>query len=287
MSTTMDRRTDSDVVATPSILPLALAEARRFGRHPLFLLAVLLEVTIVGVLVVQEDVVTVSPLEDTVFPTFLFGVFGFVVAHRLTTGLKPARELPETVPTTEQRRTVALCLACLVPFTAGVLLTLVWLVAGALWPPQPQAPAETVAWFADMPTWPLVAAIVASLPLPTLGGPLLGVAVARWAPFRGSALLGTVLLVVGSAYGDALPGSWFAVSPWANMSSSLVVDGTILGSWLREDVVMGWRALYIACLCALAALAALLRDRSDRGRLLVVSGAVSGLAVVSLALAMS
>jgi hypothetical protein len=287
MSTTTTSRTTPGAAATPSIVPLALTEARRFALHPLFLLAVLLEVTILVVMAFQRDVVTVSPLEDTVFSAFLFGVFGFVVAHRLTTGLKPARELPETVPTSEHRRTVALCLACLVPFATGVLLTLTWVVAGALWPPQPQAPAETVAWFADMPGWPLAAAIVASLPLATLGGPLLGVAVARWAPFRGSALLGTVLLVVGSAYGDALPGSWFAASPWANMSSSLVVDGTILGSWLREGVVMGWHALYIACLCALAALAALLRDGTDRRRLLLVSGGVSALAVVSLVLAMS
>jgi hypothetical protein len=182
---------------------------------------------------------------------------------------------------------VALCLACLVPFAAGVLLTLMWLMAGALWPPEPKPPAQTVAWFADMPDWPLAAALVASLPLATLGGPLLGVAVARWAPFRGSALLGTVLLVIGTAYADDLPGSWAAASPWANMSRSLVVDGSLLGSWLRDDIVMGWHALYIACLCALAALAALLRDGTDRRRLLVVSGGVAALAVVSLALAMS
>jgi hypothetical protein len=248
---------------------------------------VAVELVVLGLQISQQAVVSVVPLEDTVFHAFLLGVFGFVVAHRLTTGLKPARELPDTVPTSEQRRTVALCLACLVPFGAGAVLTLVWLGFGALWPPEPKPPAQTVAWFADMPDWPLAAALVASLPLATLGGPLLGVAVARWAPFRGSALLGTVLLVVGTAYGDALPGSWFAVSPWSNMGSSLVVDGTILGSWLREGVVMGWHALYIACLCALAALAALLRDGSDRRRLLVVSGAVAALAVVSLALAMS
>jgi hypothetical protein len=274
------------VAGNRTILTLALADARRFARHPLFLLGVLVEVAILVVQVVRNEVVSVVPLEDTVFHAFLIGVFGFVVAHRLTTGLQPAQELPDTVPTSDRRRTVALCLACLVPFAAGLVLTFVWLVGGALWPPEPLPPAETVAWFGDVPGPPLVAALLASLPLATLGGPLLGVAVARWAPFRGSALVGTVLLVVGCAYGDALPGSWFAASPWANMGDSLVVDGIIRGSWLREGVVMGWHLLYIACLCALALLAALLRDETDRRRLLVVTGVVSGTALVSLALAM-
>ena len=54
-------------------------------------------------------------------------------------------------------------------------------------------------WFGDYPATDVVATLFAVGPVATLGGPLLGVAVARWAPFRGSALLGVVVLVVATA----------------------------------------------------------------------------------------
>ena len=61
---------------------------------------------------------------------FLLGVFGFVVAHRLTTSLRRTGDLVGTVPVGAQQRTLALCLACLVPAAAGVVFAVFMLVTG-------------------------------------------------------------------------------------------------------------------------------------------------------------
>lgn len=266
--------------AAPPVTTLALAEARRYARHPLFLLAGSVLIVALGAGLVKREVVTVSALEGTVAPAFLIGVFGFVIAHRLTTSMHRTGDVVGTTPTTPLRRTAALCLACVVPASAGVAVLLIDVVFGAIWPPEPVPPGQTVAWFGDQPTVPMLAALVASIVLACLGGPLLGVAVARWAPFRGSALLGVVLLVVGCAYGDDLPGSWFAVLPWFNFSDSLVTDGIFRASWLRDGAIPVWTCVYYACLCGLAAVAALLRDAGDHRRTLLTTGAILAVGAV-------
>ena len=273
--------------AAPALRTLALADARRFATHPLFLAAGAVLVVTLAIGLVRREVVTVSSLEGVVGPAFLIGVFGFVVAHRLTTSLRRTEDVARTTPTSALRRTASLCLACLVPAGAGALVLASLLVFGAIWPPEPVPPGRTVAWFGDQPTVPMLASLIASLVLACLGGPLLGVAVARWAPFRGSALLGVVLLVVGSAYGDALPEPWFAISPWFNFSASHVTDGVFQESWLREGVVQVWECVYYLCLCGLAVVAALLRDAGERRRALLMAGSfLAAGAVVSVALAM-
>ena len=68
-----------------------------------------------------------------------------------------------------------------------------------------------MAWFGDYPTVDVIAVLLAMGPVATLGGPLLGVAVARWAPFRGSALVGVVVLVVADRHpGQRLAGQSLA-----------------------------------------------------------------------------
>ena len=66
---------------------------------------------------------------------FLLGVFGFIVAHRLTTSLLRTRDLATTAPVDQQQRTLALCLACLVPSAAGVVVAVFMLVTAAIWTP--------------------------------------------------------------------------------------------------------------------------------------------------------
>ena len=69
------------------------------------------------------------------------------------------------------------------------------LVTAAIWTPVGDPASAHVAWFRDDPAIDVLATLVAMGPVAALGGPLLGVAVARWAPFRGSALIGVVTLV--------------------------------------------------------------------------------------------
>jgi hypothetical protein len=196
--------------------------------------------------------------------------------------LLPVGDVTNTTATSRSRRTAALLLACFVP-AAVALVAIVTLIAfGSLWPPTSMG---TVAWFADEPDLEVLAALVAGGPVAALGGSLLGVAVARWAPFRGSALLGVSVLVVGCAFMDGMPDPWPAVAPWMNLSGSLVVDGEWRSSWLREGVAPGWWCLYTLALSGLAAVAALLKDAPDRRRLLGVAALLAVLAVGSLLLA--
>jgi hypothetical protein len=229
-----------------------------------------------------RSVVTGSAVEGLVFPVFLLGVFGFVVAHRLTTSLRRSGDLADTSPTGQQRRTIALCLACLVPMAAGVATIAALIVFGAVWPPESMPPGQRVAWFGHEPTIDMLAALVAAVPLAALGGSLLGVAVARWAPFRGSALLGVVILVVGAAFGDGLPTPWFTISPWFNFMDGEYSDGQYHTTWLRGGVEPLWSCGYYAALCGLAVVAALLRDNANRRPLLLAGGLLTAVAAVCL-----
>ena len=267
-------------VPDPTLIALARADARRFARHPLFLFGVAVIVTFLVVGIAQQAVVDVGLMEGTVLPAFFIGVFGFVVAHRLTTSLRRTGDLVATAPVDAQRRTAALCLACLVPMAVGFVCFVLVLVFGAVWPPEAPAAHGTVPWFGDEPAVDVVAALFANVVLAALGGPLLGVALARWAPFRGSVLLGTVVLVFGVAYAMELSDPWNVLAPYINFSDSLVVGGKMMSSWLRDGVDPVWYVGYAASLCGLAVVAALLRDDAHRRRLVGAGAALTASAVV-------
>lgn len=286
-TTTLPRPTEPATTPRQSLAALARADARRFARHPLFLFgaAVVFVPTTVAALVQRQG--DPALMEGTVLPAFFLGVFGFVVAHRLTTSLRRTGDLADTAPMGRQRRTLALCLACLVPMSVGIVC-LVWIVVfAALWPPVGIPVGAPVAWFGDEPAIDMVAALLASVVVPALGGPLLGVTVARWAPFRGSALLGLVVLVIGVAYADALPAPWFALSPWFNPSDSFVEDGQMRSSWLRDGLSPVWYCAYALSLCGLAVVAALLRENGNRRPLLLIGGGIAAVAAASLLLAVA
>ena len=277
MTTMTNPRTPGSAVAPgQSLMALAQAEALRFARHPLFLVsaAVMLLATAIGV--ANQKVVDVG-VEGTVLPAFFVGVFGFVVAHRLTTSLRRSGDLADTAPVSAQRRTLALCLACLVPMTLGILVVLSSVLFGAIWPPS--LPGGHVAWFGYEPDLTIWAILFGDVVLACLGGPLLGVAVARWAPFRGSALLGMAVLAIGASILASLPSPWYVVSPCALFSDEHLDNGKYQVSWVRDGVSPVWWCGYAACLCGLAVLAALLRHDADRRRLLTSAGVLVALAV--------
>jgi hypothetical protein len=271
----------STVIARPvprqaeSLLALALADARRYARHPLYLLGtgVLLVSAVVGT--VQKNPADVGVEGPTLSLAFVLGVFGFVVAHRLTTALRRTGDLADTAPVTSQRRTAALCLACLVPTGTAALLTLQLVVTASIWPPA--LPGGHVAWFGYEPDSVVWGVLIGDMVLASLGGPLLGVAVARWAPFHGSALLGMVALTSVAVFAQVVPSPWYAFSPWVIFSDAHVVGGQYQTSWIVDDVAPLWWCGYAASLCGLAVVAALLRDPGHRGRLLSIG---AGLAVV-------
>ena len=148
----------------------------------------------------------------------------------------------------EPRRTLALCLACLVP--AGLAL----LGAGyvfVFWMTDPPVHTENWGEFSDTE----LGAIMACGVLAALGGSLLGVLTARWWRWPTAAAVTTVLLITWSIAGlfndtNALLTLNHLAAPFTLVSSNGDEWSWHLGgSWL-------WRVPYLAGLCALAAIAA-------------------------------
>jgi hypothetical protein len=274
--------------AWPAVRALARVEAKRFARHPLFLLGIGIILVFMVAAVWQQEV-DANPMTGTLFIAFFIGVFGFIVAHRLTTSLLRTRDLASTTPVNRQQRTLALCLACLVPAAAGVVVAIFMLVTAAIWEPVGDPVSAHVAWFRDDPAVDVLATLIAMGPVAALGGPLLGVAVARWAPFRGSALIGVVTLVFLTALPSEEPVPWRVLSAWPVLVDEYVKDGG--GPIVRSSFVPGvepiWVLLYLLCLCGLAVVAALLRDPGHRRALLGTGGALTVCAVGSFLIAVA
>jgi hypothetical protein len=251
--------------SSATLRELALADARRYARHPLFLVGFSMSLVLTWWAVTLRDP---NPVAPTLIPAFLVGAFGFVVAHRLTTSLRRSEELVGSLPSSRRRRSVALCLACLVPFSAGVLCTVEAVVLTLPYPPVPIPADSPMVWYGHA-SWSVVTAILLALgPVATLGGPLLGVLVGTWAPFRGSALLGVVTLVLGSAVPSEADSPWRALPPWAPVVDENVLDGRIVSSTFVPHLAPVWYLVYVVLLCALAVVAILLHEREGRRPLL-------------------
>lgn len=265
---------------------LARADARRYARHPLFLAAAALLLLSMADGVRQQEQ-NGSPMNGALLIAFLLGVFGFVVAHRLTTSLRRTGDLADTSPVGAQQRTVALLLACLVPAAAGCAYAIYMLVSMAIWPPVGIPETAHVSWFRDESDLAVLATLVALGPVAALGGPLLGVAVARWAPFRGSALVGVVTLVFLVALPSGSPTPWRVLPPWPTLYDEHANDQEQLTDSSLIDVAQGWILVYLLCLCGLACVAALLRDPPHRRALVGWGAALTVGAVVSFYLAVT
>jgi hypothetical protein len=250
--------------STPTLLSLARADAGRFARHPLFLFGALCLTALAVSSVVQQSSGNADTMAGPLLIALGLGVFGFVVAHRLTTSLRRSGDLADTAPVSQRQRTASLCLACLVPAFAATLMTIFLIVTGILWPPEGATADAPVAWFGDEPDLEMLAILIAAGPVAALGGPLLGVAVARWAPFRGSALLGMVLLITAAVMPSEAPSPWRALTPWAVLVDEHVVNSELISSSIVNDVSPQWYLGFVLCLCGLAAVAALLRDPIGR-----------------------
>ena len=272
-----------------TLLALARADARRYARHPLFLVPCAVMLVAAAGNVVTQNVGGTNPLLPTMSIAFLLGVFGFVVAHRLTTSLRRTNELAGTVPAGEQLRTLSLCIACLVPAATGLVAAGYVIVQNVIWPPESIPPGAPVTWFGDYPAIDVLATLLAMGPVAALGGPLLGVAVARWAPFRGSALLGVVVLVVATAIpaSDATGDEQRLISAWPILMDEHVVDDKVVSSTFVPGLEPIWALGWVLCLCGLAVVAALLRDPSHRRQVLVAGGALTVAAAACFVLAQS
>ena len=103
---------------------------------------------------------------------------------------------------------------------------------------------------------------LAVIPLCTLGGGLLGVAVARWLPWRGAALV-VVFALIAWVVAVLDRGDLWWTAPWTMSPGYYHEDGMGAGSH-------AWHAFYLLGLSLLAGVAALLRYPSYRRPLLAL-----------------
>jgi hypothetical protein len=264
--------------ASRSVTALAKVEALRLARHPFFVVGVILcVVTIAGT---KPDF---DYYNEAVDPAFFIGVFSMIATFRLTRSMEKLEEAVGSTPAGVQDHVRALQLACLLPATLGVL-AFAWILGFK----EVTEPLAYGAWGeADR-----VGIFFGSVVVACLGGPLLGIAAARWLRFPGAVValvIGILFLVLaGEGLADANPQArWAALlrlaAPWTQFTT-VNSDDRQIGSWLGSPWLwVGW----LVALCVLAVLGALLKgaEGEERQRLFragLVTGLV-GLAFLGLA----
>lgn len=257
---------------------MALIEARRFARHPVFLVGFALAYGLLIFLYVTDDAPDLGDLLSMpVIVAFFLGLTSLVAAARLTRSTETAVEAVGTAPGTEARRTAAVALASLVPFAAG----LVWIIA-LVFLARARGVAPQEWWFGTMPDWQVWSILLALGPVACLGGALLGVLTGRWLRFPGAAAVVVVAVVVIDMVGQ-MPLSYSDSTeyrlwvPWAMWHTGTELDGT--AALLAGNP--GFYLVYLLCLCAAAVLVAMWHDPAARTSRL--KGAIAGVVVVGLA----
>ena len=254
---------------------LAARETRRFALNPVFLLAVALTAYVLwsG----QRGTVTDINGPNTAAAVF-FGGFGMLAAFWLTRSMCASEPVVGVTPVTLPVRTAALCAVALVPFACGCLALLAFLyfypigdpVYGAFSPPA------------------RIAVLVGQIVIPSLGGPLLGVALGRWVRFPGAAFVLFLLLSVWVnlvtaltlARPDSAPVAVLRLfAPFALFTLRLDAGVT---AWRGSPwFFLGWQL----AVCAIAVLVALLRGAEGRPRSRIIRAlAIAGAAAVILLL---
>ncbi len=160
---------------------LAARETRRFVLNPVFLFAVAMTAWTTW----DDRKAPATGVGTGNWYSWIFlGGFGMMATYRLTRSMRDSEPVVGVTPVTLPARTAALCAGAVVPFLCGVLTLFAFLhfhpagarVYGAFSPPAQ------------------VAGLVGQIVIPSLGGPLLGVALGRWVRFPGAALvLGLVI----------------------------------------------------------------------------------------------
>jgi hypothetical protein len=257
---------------------LAVRETRRFALNPVFLFAV--AITVAALWASRGTTVTDLDIDNVNWVAAIFlGGFGMMAAYWLTRSMGASEPVVGVTPVTQPARTAALCAVAIVPFACGclALLRLVQLI-----------PVGEPVYGAFSPS-ARVAVLVGQIVIPSLGGPLLGIALGRWVRFPGAAfvllllLYGWVSLVTILAvwHPDSAPVAVLRLfAPFAFFTYTLNGAGvtTCRGSpWF----FIGWQL----ALCAIAVLVALLRGaegplRSRIIRALAITGVAAAILLV-------
>ena len=258
------------VARRATLVPLAARELRRFVLNPVFLFAVVMTMWVAwsraGAAVTEID-------EVNGYPAVFLGGFGMMAAYWLTRSMRASEPVAGVTPVTRPARTAALCWVAIVPFGCGILALLGFLRT---------YPLSDAAYGPFSPS-ARIAVLVGQIVVPSLGGPLLGVALGRWVRFPGAAfvlflvIFGWVELVtiLTISRPDSAPIAVLRLfSPFAFFT--LHADAGVTAWRGSPWFFLGWQL----ALCAIAVLVALLsgaegRVRTRIIRTLAITGAVA------------
>lgn len=274
---------------------LARIHARRYLRHPLFLLSVaLLTLGLVQAFVDPDG--AGSQWDDglLLYPLWL-GLLGMVVAYRLTVTEDRALALLPSAPTDQRVRTLALYLACLVPVVTCLAFIGLAAVVNQL------SPASDAYNFVLRPGtgeigWVGYVTSQLEVVVACFGGPALGVTVARWWRFPGAGVLAALILflvelvVLGLGEGSQFWMSWWAraldnAMPYVYWKAA--PEAERLYTTMRPGSPTG-HLIYATALCGLAITAGVLRGAtpSVRAAWIRVGAVCAGVAVLAYAWAL-
>ncbi len=277
MSATVVASRPAAVAGRTTFVALAARELRRFVVNPIFLFAVALTAWV--------TVDAPSPGTEIDNSNWYVAVFvgglSMMATFWLTRSMRHSEPVVGVAPTTLPVRTAALCTVAVIPLLCGVLALLEFLhfypigdpVYGAFSPPAQ------------------VAVLIGQMVIPSLGGPLLGVALGRWVRFPGAAFLlflllfgwGNLVTVPSLSHPDSVAAT--ALRLFAPFSFFTFADnGPDVTTWRGSPwFFLGWQL----ALCTIAVLVALLRGADGRVRFWVTRALAGtlGLAVVLLVLA--
>jgi hypothetical protein len=277
MTTTLVPATPRAGAGQTMFVALAARETRRFVLNPLFLAAAALTAFFLW----SEQRSTITAIEDVnAIAATCFGGLGMLAAFWLTRSMRASEPVVGVTPTTLPARTAALCATAIVPFGCGCLTLLAFLhfhpigdpVYGAFSPPA------------------RIAVLVGQIVVPSLGGPLLGVALGRWVRFPGAAF---VLFLILSGWINLVTALTLARPDSAPVAVLRLFAPFALFTLHSDAGVTAWRGspwFFIGwqlALCAIAVLVALLRgaEGRTRSRIIRALGIVLAAAVIMLLLA--
>ena len=257
MTATLAPARPEAVAGRTTFVALAARELRRFVVNPVFLFAVVMTAWTTW----SDRSAPVTEI-DTVnwYPAIFLGGFGMMATFWLTRSMRDSEPVVGVTPTTLPARTAALCTVAVVPFLCGVLTLFAFLhfhpigarVYGAFSPPAQ------------------VAVLVGQIVVPSLGGPLLGVALGRWVRFPGAAFV-LFLVIFGWVNVVTIPSlshpdstAFTALRLFAPFAFfTYTENGADVTTWRGSPwFFIGWQL----ALCAIAVLVALLRGADGRVR---------------------
>lgn len=276
--------------ATPPVFRvLARQEVRNYLRSKLYwfgtaVLAVVAVTTYLSASDAAGRSGYASTTIDMIAPAALLGILGLIVMSGLTRRSDRAAAAAGTVAVPERTRTAALAVATVVPVATALAWFVSAVVVYRLHPPSP----DTVP-FPPFGDGHVLTAMFALGVVSALGGPLLGLLLARWLPRRGVTPLAVVVVVLVTILMQGnfeATWHWRVVWPWTYWYGPMGWN-TGTGHWVAlPGSPLLWTA-YLLTLCVLGLLVAVYHDpESDRRRLRLLIAAAGVVAVGFLVLTM-